>query len=82
MHIQDQKTIESLWQSEFILREIHQENRDQDKAKYIKIVDRLDYVIALQFMFHRNLTNLKGLIRNGKNKEAQELIDKTLKEIL
>ena len=82
MHILNQKTIESLWQSEFILREIHQENRDQDKAKYIKIVDRLDYVIALQFMFHRNLTNLKGLIRNGKNKEARELIDKTLKEIL
>jgi len=82
MHILNQKTIESLWQSEFILREIHQENRDQDKAKYIKIVDRLDYVIALQFMFHRNLTNLKGLIRNGKNEESQELIDKTLKEIL
>lgn len=82
MHILNQKTIESLWQSEFILREIHQENRDQDKAKYIKIVDRLDYVIALQFMFHRNLTNLKGLIRNGKNEKAQELIDKTLKEIL
>jgi len=82
MHILNQKTIESLWQSEFILREIHQENRDQDKAKYIKIVDRLDYVIALQFMFHRNLTNLKGLIRNGKNEEARELIDKTLKEIL